>query len=114
MAICAAHLAQVGHAETAADIGDSSELAGNIRDSVTGDWALVWLQGLPGQLGPTSARHIRLSTPTLALFYATVLSIGGRHRNKRCASGEPPRQPCSHAGGNKAPTRRMGTSCSLP
>ena len=50
----AGHLAQVGHAETAADLRDLSELADDTRDSATGDLALVWLQGLPGEFGSTS------------------------------------------------------------
>ena len=33
---------------------------------------LVWLQGLPGELGPASTRHIRPSILTLALFCASV------------------------------------------
>jgi hypothetical protein len=47
-------LAQIGQAETAADLRDLSELADDTRDSATGDWALVWLPGLPGEFGPNS------------------------------------------------------------
>ena len=44
-AILAGRLAPVEHTDSGTDLRDSSELADNIQDSATGDFALVWLQG---------------------------------------------------------------------
>jgi len=46
-AILAGRLAPVEHTDSGTDLRDASELADNIQDSATGDFALVWLQGLP-------------------------------------------------------------------